>query len=293
MRGVKPLVERDESVRIPIRRSPSLVSVVIPALNASKTLPDQLAALENQDYGGEWELVIADNGSGDDTIARALRWQDRFARLIVVDASARPGAGYARNAGAMQAGGDLLAFCDADDLVDSQWLRQLVDRATSADIVGGSVSGAPDLPRIMGFLPHACGCSMAIWRNVFDELEGFDTRYLAGQDAELSWRAQLRGFTLHFAPDARVARRPRRHIRSVARQFYRYGYWGALLYKEYRAHGLPVTSPTKLIFGVAWLMIRLPYLMGSRKRRRIWIRAAAYKAGAIVGNMRHRPLNVP
>ena len=53
----------------PPRSGARLVSVVMPALNAASTVEVQLDALARQAYGGDWELVVADNGSSDATRA--------------------------------------------------------------------------------------------------------------------------------------------------------------------------------------------------------------------------------
>jgi len=45
-----------------------MISVVIPALNEEKYLPDCLKSLRNQDYTGTYEIIIADNGSTDNTV---------------------------------------------------------------------------------------------------------------------------------------------------------------------------------------------------------------------------------
>ncbi|HET9225168.1 MAG TPA: glycosyltransferase, partial [Thermoanaerobaculia bacterium] len=45
--------------------TPRKLSVVIPCLNAEATLGDQLEALAGQGWSGEWEVIVADNGSTD------------------------------------------------------------------------------------------------------------------------------------------------------------------------------------------------------------------------------------
>src|SRR5436190_10421104 len=120
------------------RDAPRLVSVVIPVRNAARLLADQLYALAAQDYDGHWEVVVADNGSSDGSAAVARRLARRLPSLRVVDASGRRGVGPARNAGAAAAGGDLLAFCDADNVADRGWLGEIVRAATSADLVVGA-----------------------------------------------------------------------------------------------------------------------------------------------------------
>ncbi|WFR71785.1 glycosyltransferase family A protein [Prescottella defluvii] len=121
-------------------RTPALVSVVLPALNATPVIDVQLAALAGQDYPGEFEVIVADNGSTDG-LARHLSGHPLAERLRLrrVDAGAAPGAAHARNVGVDAARGDFIVFCDADDQAHPQWLRRLVARAADFDAVSGPV----------------------------------------------------------------------------------------------------------------------------------------------------------
>ena len=71
------------------------VTVVIPAFNVAPTIEDQLAALAEQRFDGSWEVVVADNGSTDETRAVAARWAEKLPSLRVVDASQRRGVSHA------------------------------------------------------------------------------------------------------------------------------------------------------------------------------------------------------
>jgi len=73
------------------------VSVVMPVLNGAATLPQQLRALAAQTYPGRWELVVADNGSTDETAQVVREWTGRLPCLRLVDASDRMSTNYARN----------------------------------------------------------------------------------------------------------------------------------------------------------------------------------------------------
>src|SRR5690606_10578144 len=95
------------------------ISVVIPARDAARWIDAQLGALACQEVPVPWEVVVADNGSTDDTVARAEAWADRLP-VRVVDASGRPGPNHARNQGTAAARGDLLLYCDADDVVQDR-----------------------------------------------------------------------------------------------------------------------------------------------------------------------------
>jgi glycosyltransferase involved in cell wall biosynthesis len=283
-------MQRAQSTPSPDGRTPMLVSVIVPALNASGTLGDQLLALSRQTYSAPWEVLIADNGSSDDTVNIAQSWASGLPGSRVIDASQGRGAGHARNVGAAAANGDLLAFCDADDIVDSGWLSALVEAAAYSDIVGGAVGTAQPLPVHMDYLPWASTSCMAVWKEVFNNLGGFDAEFLRAQDVEFSWRAQLARYRISGAPEAYIWRRPRGRLGAAATQMYQYGWWSARLYKRYRDRGVPTRGFVRLLKRVGWLAIRLPYLAASAHRRRIWIRTAANTAGALAGSLRYRVL---
>ena len=102
------------------------VSVILPTFNVERWIPDQLAALADQICACEWELVIADNGSTDDTRIIALGFERRFARFKLVDASGARGPAHARNQGVRSSSGEFLLFTDADDIVRQGWIAKLI-----------------------------------------------------------------------------------------------------------------------------------------------------------------------
>ena len=74
------------------------ISVVIPVLDAAEWLGHQPAALAAQDVPVPWEVLVADNGSTDETVDVALSWRKDLP-LRLVDASERRGINHARTAG--------------------------------------------------------------------------------------------------------------------------------------------------------------------------------------------------
>src|SRR5204863_103977 len=84
--------------------------------------------LSAQTYSGRWELIVSDNGSTDRTQDIVRSWEGRLPYIRIVDSSDGRGVAHARNVAAA-VGGDLIAFCDADDIVSRQWLEELVPSA--------------------------------------------------------------------------------------------------------------------------------------------------------------------
>ncbi|MEW6583915.1 MAG: glycosyltransferase, partial [Actinomycetota bacterium] len=222
---------------------PVALSVVIPCRNAAATLPRTVEMLAAQEWDREWEIVVADNGSTDDTAAVLARLCETMPRLRVVDASDRPGAAHARNVGAHEARGRAIAFFDADDVPHDGWVAAMGDaldtdafvacRLETESLNGDwaqAVRGRPQWDGLLPtehppYLPAASGGTIGIRRDVFLDVGGFDeTLPLAGEDIEFCWRVQLAGHPLRFVPEAVVSMVFRADLRSLFSPARRYGY---------------------------------------------------------------------
>jgi glycosyltransferase involved in cell wall biosynthesis len=289
------------------RQTPTLISVVVPVRDAEGALPEQLAALSAQTYGGNWEVVVAvDQESRDASLAVARRWAEAEPQARVVTAARGEGAGRVRNAGARAAGGDFIAFCDADDVVAADWLSAMAEAATHADLVAGRPeyellngplprSWHPDRPpdwppTLHGYLPFAIGTNTGIWREVFEALGGFSESTVAAEDLDLSWRAQLASFTLIYCAEAIVHVRHRATLGDLARQYYTYGKGDAWLFAQFAPMGMPASglgpSPAR-----SWELLKGVRGLGSDATHRgRWVMLAALSAGHVVGSVRQRHL---
>jgi len=106
-----------------------MISVIVPVWNAARFLPQVIEALEAQDFpSNEYEILLVDNGSRDESVAVMKRY--RKPRLLH---ETRRGAYAARNCAAVEATGDILAFTDADRVVDKGWLRAIRDGFATSD----------------------------------------------------------------------------------------------------------------------------------------------------------------
>jgi glycosyltransferase involved in cell wall biosynthesis len=285
------------------RKTPRLVSVVIPSLNTRATIGEQLDALAAQTYAGAWEVVVLDNGSTDGSDAYALTWADRLPGLRVVRVAQR-GISNVRNAARVATEGDLLAFCDADDVVVPGWLAALIDAAGTYDVVGGPLDdttlnppsvvrwrGAIPRDALMvplGFRPFAPGGNCAVWADVVDALGGWDTGYVAGSDdVDFCWRAAEAGYSVGFAPGAVIAYRYRHDRRALYRQFFRYGRTEALLQRRF---AVPRNSLLDVLRVWRRLLRRAPALRRNDDDRVVLLREYAYHAGRLWGSVRQRTL---
>ena len=101
-----------------------LVSVVIPAFNTGRYLPETLESVFAQSYPN-LEIIVVDDGSTDDTLAVARGYCDR----IVLLERPHAGLGPTRSAGIERAVGEFLLFLDSDDILEPDAVRTQVDVA--------------------------------------------------------------------------------------------------------------------------------------------------------------------
>jgi glycosyltransferase involved in cell wall biosynthesis len=197
------------------------VSVIVPARDSAATLGATLGALGRQEGVGEFEVIVVDNGSLDDTAAMAERAGARVVRRARGD-----GPGAARNAGAGVAEGRVLAFTDADCAPAPGWLAAGIAALDAASVVQGAVEPDPRaelgpfdrtvaVTRPSGLFETA---SLFVDHALFDRLGGFGEGLEGageapfGEDALFGWAARRAGATVGFCRGAvvyhAVTRRP-------------------------------------------------------------------------------------
>jgi len=283
-------------------QGPDLISVVIPVRDRARLLPIQLESLAQQSTSRRFEVIVADNGSADATVAVAESFAERFERLEVVAAGDRRGASHARNVGTRHARGDLVAFCDSDDVAHGDWLEQMADAWEPGTIVAGRIYPlrlAPDAPRcddltpgaprerLRGFLPFADSANLAMGRLDLEWLGGFDESFPRSQDVELSWRAQVAGLRFVDAPDAVIFKRgaPKGWIRF--RQYHRWGRTAPRLYRRYREVGMPRRTTLEVARSYAALAVHAARSPFDEDERDLAVRQAGWYTGYLAGSIRH------
>lgn len=123
------------------------LTVIIPAYNAEKTLPEALLSLRTQTLKEGWEVVAVDDGSADGTGAILAAAAADFPVPIRVITQENAGVGAARNRGLVNAEGTYVTWLDADDALVPEALETALAEATAqnADIlVFDSVFVYPD-----------------------------------------------------------------------------------------------------------------------------------------------------
>lgn len=207
------------------------ISAVVITYNRSAMLRQTLKSLVQQDTRGcfSYEIVVIDDGSTDDseTVVAEVARQARPLPVRYIYQE-NGGEARARNWGVAEARGTWIAFCDDDQLADSQWLFELYKTALEKQVhcVGGSVTLL--LPKAGGLrlgplarqfygekylspnlnsraAKNQLGAgNILIHRAVFDQVGGFDPAFRQGVDTEFFWRVEGAGLSLGAAPRALV-----------------------------------------------------------------------------------------
>ena len=257
-------------------------SVIIAAYNAAHDLPRCLAALEQQTLPrDEYEVIVVDDGSSDDTAGIASAAGARVVHL------AHSGPAAARNAGVEKARSPIVIFTDADCEPVIDFVERMLE-PFSAPVVSGvrGVYRSQQRALVARFVQleyeeryqriiqveqsvgtvNALDTSYAAYRRqVFLDAGGFDTRFrgAAGEDHELSYRLAAAGHVLRFSPDAAVYHRHVDSLNHYARRKYRIGYWKAFLTRQHPSYMLDDAHTTQslkiqiALFGLICLSLPL------------------------------------
>jgi glycosyltransferase involved in cell wall biosynthesis len=182
-----------------------VLTFIIPVRNDEARLAQCLASIARNGHTGVCEILVIDNGSADGSVAVARR-----AGATVIELPHTPVAEM-RNTGAGAAKGTLLAFVDADHILDAGWVAAALETLEDENV---TAAGAPYatpgdanwLQRAYGRLrPELKGSMQVDWlgsgnlivrAEAFHRVGGFDTSLETCEDVDLCNRLRLHGFRL-------------------------------------------------------------------------------------------------
>lgn len=221
------------------------ISIIIPAKNEEKLLRGCISSLHLLDYPKDRiEIIIVDGLSTDNSAGVAREMGARVIRNVKQTVS--PG----RNVGFENAKGDLIAFTDADCIVDQHWLSNSIkyfEKDSTVACAGGpnlTPSDESNFGKAVGFVfdqpifaagsIHARelnevkevtslpGCNAIYRRSILAQVMPLDESMLTGDDTLLNRKILDLGGRLLYTPDVIVFHYRRPTPRKLWRQFYRY-----------------------------------------------------------------------
>ena len=258
-----------------------MISVIIPAKNAARTLGLCLQAVLQQEgmlLDQDYEVIVVDDGSTDGTAQIAQEYK------VTVIRQSTMGPAAARNSGARISKGTILAFTDADCAPSSTWLMDLTRPFQNPDVMGvKGVYGTHQTALVARFVQIEYEYKYARMRNqaaidfidtnnaayrkeVFIQNGGFNEsfRVPSVEDQEFSFRLARKGYRLVFEPSAVVYHYHDRNLSEYLHRKFGIGYWKAFMLKwiPEKTFSDSHTAPTQRaeILLLAILLATIPFI---------------------------------
>ncbi|MBT94577.1 MAG: glycosyl transferase family 2 [Acidimicrobiaceae bacterium] len=223
------------------------VSVILPVLNAEKTLEETVDSILAQTYKNIKEINLALGPSSDQTTSVALRCQAKDQRIRIIK---NPSGSTATslNMAAALASGKFLARVDAHCKLPKDYISIAVAKIleTGATNVGGiqQAVGKTEFQRsVATAMTSRFGIGNSKFHyggdegptdtvflgfydaQKFDELGGFDETLIRNQDYELNIRIRKSNGMVWFTPELKVSYYPRSSLKELSKQYFQYGKW--------------------------------------------------------------------
>jgi glycosyltransferase involved in cell wall biosynthesis len=190
----------------------SYVSIIVPTFNEEESIGECIESLLRLNYPkNKYEVIIVDNNSKDKTVDIAKRYP---VKLFYEKGKQTPYA--ARNRGIEHSNGEIVAFTDADCIVDKEWVREGIRFFKGNKIgmmQGSTISYQKEKIKSKIFKYgsdlreedwHYGTCNMFYRKDILKEVGGFDDGFFSGGDTDLAWRIKEKGYQSLFSPSAIV-----------------------------------------------------------------------------------------
>lgn len=251
------------------------MSVVIPAYNAEKTISDCLAAVSNQRWDRNIEILVIDDGSNDRTAEIASSSPG-----VTVMTVPNGGAAKALNIGIQRARYELVASVDSDAILQPDWTSKVIPwfEDSSVAAVGGYVRTANNgvIGRISGYHSEICrdgvrestdnlgSTNTAYRRSHIVDVGMFTERMKIGYDADICRKLLASGYRLIFERSAQCSHFWRDGFAAYLHQQYGYAYYRLELARRFRkAHNDTVGPGSILQVPAAIAVILSSLLLGA------------------------------
>ncbi|MFQ6137149.1 MAG: glycosyltransferase [Candidatus Hydrothermarchaeales archaeon] len=255
-----------------------MISIIVPVYNAEETVKGCLESLSNQDYDGEYEVILVDDGSTDKSRQMIERYAEKTQKQIALLTQEHKGPAAARNLGAGRARGDIILFTDSDCVADEDWIVEMIKPLEDEGVVGVQGRYKTKQHEIVArfaqyeieeryermqkneFIDFIGSYSAAYRRDVFLGEGGFDESFpiASGEDPDLSFRLASKGYKMVFNPDAIVYHNHPDSLGEYVKQKFFRARWRVPLYKKnYRKTIKESYTPQllKLQIGIFYLFL--------------------------------------
>lgn len=212
------------------------ISIVIANYNGERYLRTCLTSLLKSSFITDYEILVIDNNSTDDSLKIIREFQKKDSKIKVLKNKSNKGVPFSRNKAIKKAKGDILVFLDNDTKVDKDWLKGII-QTFSADVTIGALQckifdfKKTDLIQEIGMklYPYtgfgttlgrgekdhgqfdtpveiiALGAALAVRKDVARRVGGFDLKLMhTTDDLDFSWRIWISGYRVMLSPNSMV-----------------------------------------------------------------------------------------
>ncbi|MFM8856431.1 MAG: glycosyltransferase family 2 protein, partial [Actinomycetota bacterium] len=264
------------------------ISVFIPFRGSGPELRRQVSVVAGQIDPTIDEVIVVLNGESPEN--ESWLTTSGLTGVRVVHALERAGASYARNIGATHARGKIVAFTDADDIVQPGWISGIRSVFASnryihavvgsqrnrVDGVSPSSSFRPPVTLPGGHLLMQTN-NLAVLRETFEQLRGFDEALPYCEDRDFSFRFTDAGFEDCYAENVQIDRYMPHEIRRAARKQANYTWWGHVVNQKHGRRGR-----SRLPRALAAVCVRAPYVATRSRMGRSMLGSTV---GVIIGEL--------
>jgi GT2 family glycosyltransferase len=217
-------------------KSPFIISVVVLTYNSQDWIEKCLASLGSQTIAAEVQIIVADNQSSDQTVARANQFRNLLPNFLIKELGGNFGYCEGNNRAAQFAAGEYLLFLNPDIWLEPDCLEILIGEVRAA----GAQAAQPAIFSYTGNEPDSYGvdgldfmgtfsqtqpcreikkimvvggCCFLIEKTIFERLGGFDNQFFMYNDEDdLSFRLWLAGYKAVVVPNAILHHRGTSHV---------------------------------------------------------------------------------
>lgn len=238
------------------------ISIIIPAKNEENNIGTCLDSVFTIDYrADEYEVIVVDNGSNDQTTQIADKKGAKVQRLPNVNISTL------RNLGVRQAKGEIIVFLDADCTVEKDWLKKAEKYFEDPSIV--CFGSAPKIPTEPTWVQSSWflvrkkrevftevtwleSMNMFVNRKVYERVGGFNEKLITCEDVDLSYKLSAHG---RIVSDQNIQATHHGEAKNIV-GFFRKELWrGKSNYSGLWQHGLRLNEIPSLILPPYYLLM--------------------------------------
>ena len=261
------------------------VSIIVPCFNEEETITLLLESIYNQTYPIEkMEVIIADGISCDKTREKIIWFRNNHSNLkvVIVDNYKRD-IPSGLNLALENSSGEYIIRLDAHSIPSKEYISLSLERLKDGkgDVVGGmweikpggkgwvsrSIASAASHPLGVGDAKYRVGGEAqkvdtvpfgAYSRRLIDEIGTYDEKLLSNEDYEFNVRVRQTGRVIWMDPKISSVYFARKSYKSLAKQYWRYGYWKVRMLIRY-----PSTFRWRQLAGlfvISWLLLGILWL---------------------------------